>query len=74
MCNCLNFDAQAELWLRFGGPWSARMQARAQLEHKLIDSITVFCDATFQKYALVENLMLRLSCGLGFGGHGSPEL
>ena len=33
-----------------------------------------FGDATFQQCATVRNLMFKLSCGIGFGDPGLPEL
>ena len=51
-------ESQIDLWLRFWGPWVARMQTRAQLEHGSIDSIMVLARRPF-KCVIVGKLMLK---------------
>ena len=54
VCNCLKCDAQIELWLWFWEPRIARMQARAQLEHEIIDSMIVLAMRPFKSVQLSE--------------------
>ena len=40
-CNGQEFDVEIELWLRFWGPWVARMQARAKFCDEIVDSCII---------------------------------